>query len=207
MSTMTTMTASFPPSIRLAQAVGIMTSAFLSGEFLEPPREPSFHLRASRILTSFAGGVLAVSYGFVPSMSLAPNTLLVREWHTTYGRGIAASPALAAVSAVSFVYLSYNLSFTLNHHKAEVYALAALVTGSIVPFTLIFMKNVNGKLYNKVEKSKGLDRTEEMDEKEDKKGERSHELLGWWAIMNTSRALLPFTGACLGIYASFFMSS
>ncbi len=41
MPTMTTMTASFPPSIRLAQAVGIMTSAFLSGEFLERPREPS----------------------------------------------------------------------------------------------------------------------------------------------------------------------
>ncbi|KAL8763935.1 MAG: hypothetical protein Q9184_000378 [Pyrenodesmia sp. 2 TL-2023] len=140
-------------------------------------------------------------------MAQAPNTLLVREWRTTYGRGIAASPAIAAVSAMSFIYLSYSLSFTLNHHKAEVYALAAIATGSIVPFTLIFMKNVNGKLNNKVEKSRALDRTEEMDEKDDKKGERSHELLEWWAVMNSTRALLPFTGACLGLYASIYMTS
>ncbi|KAL8963520.1 MAG: hypothetical protein Q9193_000236 [Seirophora villosa] len=177
------MSAALPPSLRLAQAVGIMTSTFLSG------------------------GVLAVSYGFVPSMSQAPNTLLVREWHTTYGRGAAASPALAMLSTLSYLYLSYNLSFTLNHHKAEVYALAAIATGSIVPFTLIVMKTVNGKLYRKVEKSKGLDRSEEMSESQDKKGEKSQELLDRWAMLNFGRGLLPFTGACLGFYASFFMTS
>lgn len=159
------------------------------------------------MLTHLPGGVLAVSYGFVPSMSQAPNTLLVREWRTTYGRGVAASPALAMVSALSYIYLSYNLSFTLNHHKAEVYALAALVTGSIVPFTLVFMKNVNGKLNSKVEESKNLDRSEELDESKSKKGEHSQELLDWWAVLNFSRGLLPFTGACLGVYASFYMSS
>ncbi|KAL8721309.1 MAG: hypothetical protein Q9225_001969 [Loekoesia sp. 1 TL-2023] len=180
---MTAISPSLPPSLRLAQAIGIMTSAFLSG------------------------GVLAVSYGFVPSMSQAPNTLLVREWRTTYGRGIAASPAIAILSSLSYIYLSYSLSFTLNHNKAEVYALAALATGSIVPFTLIFMKNVNGKLNNKVEESKELDRTEEMNESKAKKGEHSQELLNWWAVLNFGRGLLPFTGACLGIYASFYMTS
>lgn len=140
-------------------------------------------------------------------MSQAPNTLLVREWRTTYGRGLAASPALAVISTLSYIYLSYNLSFTLNHHKAEVYALAALATGSIVPFTLIFMKNVNGKLNNKVEVSKRLDRSEEMNESKDKKGEHSQELLDWWAVLNFARGLLPFTGACLGFYASVYMTS
>ncbi|KAL8894582.1 MAG: hypothetical protein Q9192_004203 [Flavoplaca navasiana] len=175
---MTSLSASLPPTLRLAQAVGIMTSAFLSG------------------------GVLAVSYGFVPSMSQAPNTLLVREWKTTYGRGVAASPALAIVSTLSFAWLSYSLSFTLNHHKAEVYALAAVATGSIVPFTLIFMKSVNGKLNHKVENSKHLNRMEEMNETKDKKGEHSQELLDWWAILNFTRGLLPLAGASLGIYAS-----
>ncbi|KAI4229350.1 MAG: hypothetical protein L6R40_008062 [Gallowayella cf. fulva] len=177
------MTASLPPSLRWAQAVGIMTSAFLSG------------------------GVLAVSYGFVPSMSQAPTTLLVREWKTTYGRGVAASPALAIVSTFSFAYLSYSLSFTLNHHKAEIFALAAIATGSIVPYTLIFMKGVNGKLYKKVKDSKHLDRSEEIDESKDKKGERSRDLLDRWAFLNFVRGLLPFAGASLGIYASFYMTS
>ena len=143
-----------------------------------------------------------MSYGFVPSMSQAPNTLLVREWKTTYGRGVAASPALAIVSTLSFVWLSYSLSFTLNHHKAEMYALAAVATGSIVPFTLIFMKSVNGKLNHKVENSKHLNRMEEMNETKDKKGEHSQELLDWWAVLNFTRGLLPLAGASLGIYAS-----
>ncbi|KAL8859092.1 MAG: hypothetical protein Q9178_004355 [Gyalolechia marmorata] len=183
MSTMTSLSPALPPSLRLAQIVGIMTSAFLSG------------------------GVLAVSYGFVPSMSQAPNTLLVREWKTTYSRGIAASPALAMVSTLSYAWLSYSLSFTLNHHKAEMYALAAIATGSIVPFTLIFMKNVNGKLDQKVEGSKHLDRLDEMNESKDKEGEHSQELLDWWAVLNFTRGLLPLTGASLGIYASFYMTS
>ena len=140
-------------------------------------------------------------------MAQAPNTLLVREWHTTYSRGVAVAPALAIFSALNYLYLSYNLSFTLNHHKAEIYALAALATGSIAPFTLIIMKNVNGKLYGKVEESKELDRSEEMNETKAKKGEHSQELLKWWSILNASRGMLPFTGACLGIYASFYMTS
>ncbi|KAL8850502.1 MAG: hypothetical protein Q9221_004550 [Calogaya cf. arnoldii] len=180
---MTSVSASLPPSLRLAQAVGIMTSAFLSG------------------------GVLAVSYGFVPSMSQAPNTLLVREWKTTYGRGVAASPALAIVSSLSFAWLSYSLSFTLNHHRAEIYALAAIATGSIVPFTIICMKSVNGKLNRKLQDSKHLSRMEEMNESQDKKGEKSQELLDWWAIMNFARGLMPLAGASLGIYASFYIDS
>ncbi|KAL8713294.1 MAG: hypothetical protein Q9220_002493 [cf. Caloplaca sp. 1 TL-2023] len=183
MSTLSAISPQLPPSLRLAQAVGIITSAFLSG------------------------GVLAVSYGFVPSMAQAPNTLLVREWQTTYGRGAAASPALAIVSTISYLYLSYNLSFTLNQHKAEVYALAAAAVGSIVPFTLIFMKNINRKLKNKVEDSKDLDRSEEMNESKDRKGEHSNELLSRWATWNFIRGLLPLTGATLGVYASFWMTS
>lgn len=135
-------------------------------------------------------------------MSQAPNTLLVREWKTTYGRGLAVSPALAIVSSLSYAWLSYSLSFTLNHHKAEVYALAAVATGSIVPFTLIFMKSVNGKLNHKVENSKHLNRMEEMNETKDKKGDHSQELLSWWAVLNFTRGLLPLAGASLGIYAS-----
>ncbi|KAL9595657.1 MAG: hypothetical protein Q9179_004899 [Wetmoreana sp. 5 TL-2023] len=154
-----------------------------------------------------SGGVLCVSYGFIPSLSMAPNTLLVRQWKTAYGRGAAAAPVLSIVCTFSYVYLSYNLAFTLNQHKAEVYALAALVTGSIVPYTLIVMKNINGTLNRKVQESKHLDRTEEYDESKAREGERSQELLQRWKVLNFGRGLLPFTGACLGIYATFYMTS
>ena len=154
------------------------------------------------MLTPLTGGVLAISYGFVSSMALAHNTLLVRQWKNTYGRGIAAAPALAIVSTISYAWLSYSLSFTLNHHKAELYALAAVATGSIVPFTIYFMTGVNGKLSRKVELSKHLQRTEEMDESKEKKEEHSQDLLAWWSILNFTRGLLPLAGATLGMYAS-----
>lgn len=202
------MSALLPPSLRLAQAIGIMTSAFLSGMLIAQIfSRPAVHEKSEQMLIRIAGGVLAVSYGFVPSMSQAPNTLLVREWQTAYGRGVAAAPPLALVSTFCYLYLSYNLSFTLNHHKGEMYALAAIATGSIVPFTLVCMKTVNGKLNSKVEKSKGLHRSEEMNESKDKKGDSSQELLNRWAVLNFTRGLLPFAGACLGFYASFFMTS
>ncbi|KAL9581958.1 MAG: hypothetical protein Q9212_003577 [Teloschistes hypoglaucus] len=191
MSTMTSSSAILPPSLRLAQALGIMTSAFLSDE----------------VLTFFAGGVLAVSYGFVPSMVQAHNTMLVRQWRTTYNRGVAAAPALTIVSTLSYVYLSYNLAFTLNQHKAEVYALAALVTGSIVPYTLMFMMKTNGKLYQKARDSKSLERVEEFDESKCKEGDNARELLAHWSRLNFTRGLFPLTGACLGFYASFYMTS
>ncbi|KAL8688118.1 MAG: hypothetical protein Q9218_005888 [Villophora microphyllina] len=140
-------------------------------------------------------------------MSQAPNTLLVREWRTAYARGVAAAPALAIVSTLSYVYLSYNLAFTLNQHKAEVYALAALATGSIVPYTLIFMTKTNGKLYQKVEDSKHLERSTEFDESKGKKSDNAQALLARWSVLNFIRGLLPFTGACLGFYASFYMTS
>ncbi|KAL9609090.1 MAG: hypothetical protein Q9167_006122 [Letrouitia subvulpina] len=169
---------SLAPSVRVAQAIGIITSAFLSG------------------------GVLAFSYGFVPALSQAPNTLLVREWQTAYTRGTAVSPALAIVSTFSYIYLSYSLLFTAYHRMAQLYALAALATCSIVPYTLICMRSVNGKLKHKVQDSKKLDRSEEMNESKARKGEHSDELLGWWSILNAGRGMLPFVGACLGIYAS-----
>ncbi|KAI4252649.1 MAG: hypothetical protein LQ352_004172 [Teloschistes flavicans] len=140
-------------------------------------------------------------------MAQAQNTLLVREWRTTYNRGVAAAPALTIVSTLSYVYLSYNLAFTLNQHKAEVYALAALVTGSIVPYTLIFMTKTNGKLYQKARDSKHLDRVVEFDESKSKKSDNAQQLLAHWSVLNFIRGLLPFTGACLGFYASFYMTS
>ncbi|KAI4210312.1 MAG: hypothetical protein LQ351_006836 [Letrouitia transgressa] len=148
------------------------------------------------------GGILAFSYGFVPAVSQAPNTLLVREWQTAYTRGTAASPALAIISTLSYIYLSYSLLFTAYHQVAQLYALSALATCSIVPYTLICMKSVNGKLKNKVQDSMELDRSEEMNESKARKGEHSDELLGWWSILNAGRGMLPFIGACLGIYAS-----
>ena len=106
------------------------------------------------------------------------------------------------ISALSYTYLSYNLLHTAYHDMAQIYALAALVTGSIVPYTLVFMRSVNGKLNHKVQDSKELDRSEEMNESKAQKGEHTDELLGWWSILNAGRGFLPFIGACLGIYAS-----
>ena len=111
-------------------------------------------------------------------------------------------PPLAAVSAVSFGYLSYRWYGTLNQPKAEIYGLSAFLTLSIVPYTLIFMSEVNSKLSSKAEESKGLGVDDKIVEAGLPKGESSKELLDLWATHNFVRGFFPLVGSILGLWTT-----
>lgn len=109
------------------------------------------------------------------------------------------------MSSLSFAYLAYkfyNVSVTLNRPVGELYALASIATLSIVPFTLLVMSNVNGKLNAAAEESKGLKITEQLSEVKDARGESTKELVDWWATLNFVRGVFPLAGAVLGLSAT-----
>lgn len=148
------------------------------------------------------GSILSLSYASVPCFLLAPSPILVRQWHRAYEDGKIINPSISALSALSYAFLSYRIYGTLNHPKAEMYALSALFTLAIVPYTVLAMQSTNKKLQKKVEEMKGLDISEKATEIGLAKGESAKELLDWWATLNFGRGLFPLVGSILGLWAT-----
>ncbi|MCJ1257721.1 hypothetical protein MMC24_005547 [Lignoscripta atroalba] len=152
-----------------------------------------------------SGGILAVSYLAIPSLLLAPSTLLVHQWRRIYERGVATAPPLAAMSSLSFAYLAYQSQaspLSTDDSRAQLYALAALATLCIVPYTLVFMRSVNAKLLAKAGQTSIANLKEDIDEGAVLEGESVKELVDWWAVLNFGRGIFPMVGAVLGLFAS-----
>ena len=148
------------------------------------------------------GGTLCISYMFVPSLLLAPNSLIVRQWKKTFDIGKIAHPAIAIVSIVAYGYLAYEMKGTLNQHKAELYGLCALLDLMIWPWTIIVMMPTNKKLFRKHEEAMAVQENEEITEVGLPKGQSSKELVDWWGTMNVVRACFPLGAAALGVWAT-----
>ncbi|KAF2083247.1 hypothetical protein K490DRAFT_60651 [Saccharata proteae CBS 121410] len=118
-----------PVLFRTAQVVGITSSAFL------------------------AGSIATFSFALIPPLELGPAPLLARQWRLGYHIGSSVNPPIAVLGAASFVYLSWaesqstlgNVFTTANYF----YFAAAALVPAIVPYTLIAMKGINGKLFAK----------------------------------------------------------
>ncbi len=120
-----------------------------------------------------------------------------------FDRGKVTAPPIAMVSSAAFGYLAYRLSKTLNQTKGELYGLAAISTLSIVPYTLIFMRGVNGKLISKSDDPNNMS-LDDIVANLNKDGEEStKELIDWWATLNFGRGLLPLVGTIVGTWATF----
>ena len=153
-------------------------------------------------LTQLAGSIFGISLLSVPGLLIAPTPVLVRQWQITFDRGKLINPAIALVSIMSYSYLSYGLYGTLNHPKAEMYGLSALMTFGIWPYTIFGMMPTNRKLFEKHDEMKGLDAGEKATEVGLAKGESTKELVDWWGMLNLGRGMFPLVGAVLGLWAT-----
>lgn len=164
--------------VRIAQVVGITTSAYL------------------------AGANTSLSFLSIPPLLLAPAPLAARQWRKMFEHGKTGAPPLALLSALSFSYLSYRFYGTLNHAKAELYAVCSILGIAIVPYTFIFMSKVNDKLSSKAEEAKALSLEKMSAEVAAPKGESTNELLDLWASHNFARGLFPLASSVLGLWTS-----
>lgn len=112
------------------------------------------------------------------------------------------APGLAATSALAFSFLSYRFYGTLNQPKAELYALSALITIGIVPYTLIAMRPLNKRLMTKAEDANSMSAEELYADLDDTKGKSAKQLLDLWATHNMARGMFPLAGAVLGLWTT-----
>lgn len=139
----------------------------------------------------------------VPSLLLAPTPLLLRQWRHMYDRGKVVGPPTSLVAAFSYGYLAYkqyNTPLSTNHPRGELYAIAALLTVCVAPYTLLFMLGTNGKLQDACEEMQGFAVGEEVEAKG--KRESARQLLDWWGVLNAGRASMSLVAAVLGSWAS-----
>ena len=111
-------------------------------------------------------------------------------------------PVIAVVSGLAYMYLSYSLYGGLNHPKAEMYAVSAILTLGLIPYTIIGLMPTNKKLFKKVEETKDLSVQEKATEVGVPKGESTKELIDHWATLNFVRGVLPLLGASLGAWTT-----
>lgn len=166
-----------PSPVRIAQVVGITTSAYVGG------------------------AITSLSFLAVPPLLLAPAPLAARQWRLLFEHGRVSAPPLAFLSALSFSYLSYKFYGTLNHAKAELYALCSVLGIAIIPYTIVMMSGVNAKLSSKAENAEAVV-LEMSAEVAAPKGDSVNELLDLWATNNFARGLFPLASAVLGLWTS-----
>ena len=187
-----------PTAIRAAQTVGITSAGFVAGE----PPNPMGHECQGPLTHITPGGTLCISYLYIPSLLLAPNPLIVRQWKKSFDIGKIAHPAIALVSAIAYGYLAYQMKGTLDQHKAELYGLCVLSDLMIWPWTILVMMSTNKKLFRKHDEAMAVQGSEEVTEVGLPKGESAKELVDWWSTLNVVRGCFPLVAAALGVWAT-----
>lgn len=192
---------------RVAQVLALTGSAWLSG------RNTTTYFtdfvirdRSTLLMTKhvFLGNIAALSMNAVPALvrshnedNLSPK-LLVRQWRNVYEAGKSQNQPVAGFTAAAFLYLAWSVRATgpplrLAYNAPGLYCTAAILTLSIIPYTIVAMRPTNGALL-KIAKS--------ADELSDRVKAEGFELLDRWTNLNGVRSLLPLAGGILGIIAA-----
>ncbi|MCJ1411515.1 hypothetical protein MMC19_005605 [Ptychographa xylographoides] len=169
------------PTVTVVQAVGLTASAAL------------------------AGSVLAGSFLAMPSILLAPNALAAKQWRKLYLRGAATAPPFTIAVTLSFAYLAYVFNDTrlrAGGPKCQYYVGAALATLSIIPYTLVLMKETNSKLILKAAEADKVDVKDDIAHAGVAKNDDTRELMNNWISFNTFRCIFPLTACALGTVAA-----
>ncbi|KAG9578227.1 hypothetical protein KCU77_g13097, partial [Aureobasidium melanogenum] len=172
----------------------------------------SIHTIAKIIgLTSAAwlsGNISALSLISIPAVanikqdSSLSNAHAIRLWQQNYQRGASQNPPIALGASASLGYLAWSLRnlrtpTSIGLRPSALFAIAAVSTMAIVPFTIVFMRATNNRLLALSAKAKKDEVS--VSETEDVEG-----LLERWTVLNSLRGVLPMVGAvcaCVAVIA------
>ena len=119
-----------------------------------------------------------------------------------YDIGKIVNPGIGIVSSVAYGFLAYRLYGGLNHHKAEMYGVAATVVLGMLPWTRLVMWNTNLALFKKEDEMKSLSVEDKVTEAGLGKGQSTKELVDRSSTLNLLRGLFPLVGAVVGTWAT-----
>jgi hypothetical protein len=138
-----------------------------------------------------------MSLAGVPAIMSAPQ-VSATTWLTLFNRGKDMMPKFAAFFALCYGYAAYDAAssnrsnrsnrsaagFTETQQRWKGYLVAAALTMSIAPFTLVVMRSANADMFRAVAEG---------------------EPLGWarmarWSRLNVVRSLLPLAATAVGFW-------
>ncbi|RGP79853.1 hypothetical protein FLONG3_2033 [Fusarium longipes] len=152
---------------------------------------PSLLATATGITCSaWASGFIAsLSLAGVPAALQLPAPSSATAWQGLFNRGFALMPKFVVTTTAAYFYAAYTAQ--KRGHSWKSLVAGAVLTVSIVPFTLIFMESTNELLL------KAAAGTLEASQEDVAK------LIGRWGVLNLVRSLLPLAGAAVGFSATF----
>jgi len=168
--------------------------------YVEPSDYPSLAAQArkpespsSPVSDCRPGTIASISLVSVPaiSRSLKEDRLsaahAVKLWKNNFEAGFALAPPIAVATASSLGFCAWSAPrlLTFGVPNGRLFAAAAVLTVSIVPFTIVFMSSTNDKLLSFAKK-------EDLTTAENQESEA---LLKRWRYLNSVRSLLPLAGA------------
>ncbi|KAF3406331.1 Noranthrone monooxygenase [Talaromyces pinophilus] len=167
-------------AFRIAQAVGFTGAAWLSGN-----------------IAALSANAVPVIVTSAQENNLSPK-VTCKLWRNMYEAGKTQNPPIAIATASAFAYVAWSvrrnptLFVSAAYGGFGMYTAAAVLTLSIVPYTLAAMRNTNDALLKLA------------DSKEDLLASRAEveALLDRWTTLNWIRSLLPLAGGLAGIAAA-----
>jgi hypothetical protein len=174
-------------------------------------------LQISALLVSTAGTSLSLTISdiIVPGLLLAPSTLLLRQWKNLYDKVAFFLIFVMAYSGISNSILAWYFHHaakeTLGIKKWQVYAVAAVFSFAMNPYTMLVMWKssylkllVRCRELEEREKNNGRDKevSREVSRAGWEKGPTDHELLVYWSNLNYGRASLVTIATLLGFWAT-----
>lgn len=190
----------FPLGYRVAQAIGFTGAAWLSGEYY-----PILWIFSKLIHITLIGNIAALSMNAAPAMLRArredhlPVTNMVKLWRNLYESGKSQNPPIAALTASAFFYLAWTtrssspLFRQVPRNSTALYGTAAILTLSIVPYTIVTMSSTNNAL---------LAKTKLDSEPPAQASAEIEDIVNDWVTLNGLRSLLPLVGGLLGMFAA-----
>ena len=179
----------------VAYSTVVITDSFVPTLLLPPPSTPSTKANDTSQESKDRRPVTSSSH-------------LARQWKSLYDWGKKAGPRNGVMSAVSFAYAAYTMRQGNTRNKETRCGLlvaAALLDIAIVPYTLIFMKDVNAAL------SKQANAAEKKQDDGDVRDEdmlqagvpvtQTENLFRQWARLNLVRGLIVDVGILCAIAA------
>ncbi|GKZ38137.1 hypothetical protein AbraIFM66950_010107 [Aspergillus brasiliensis] len=171
----------FPLGYRVAQAIGLTGAAWLSGNIA------AFSMNAAPAL------LRAHNEDHLPAINV------VRLWRNLYESGKSQNPPIAVVTASAFFYLAWStrssspLFRQVARSTTTLYGAAAILTLSIMPYTIAVMSSTNNAL---------LAESASNSEPTSLRGTEIEQLVSKWISLNGFRSLLPLAGCLLGAFAT-----
>lgn len=146
---------------------------------------------------------------------------LARQWRLVYLSGKGILPWVSLISSICFAYVAWNLPSTSSSFAETEKSLRSLKWGfvvaaslaiSIVPWTLIIMRNTNATLEERAGQADAIAERSEPDVLEadvkgnenGSKGITTEELMRWWGALNLIRSSLSFS-AILTVVGGLFL--